>query len=664
MSNLVVMGRRAVQGLLALALAGVLTACGGGSNAGTSVFTPGDSASSPAKPTATANDLVVVLDKSSITNIDTGGVTVTATAVDANRNVVSGVGVSFSVDRGIATPAGTVTDTSGQLKAVVTLGNSTTNGKVTITVVSGSITRSVSFDVVDPPASATTPTAARITVALDRSNVGNAGGTPVNVTVTAVTATNNVLAGIPVTLAIDNNGTITSGGSTNASGVVTAVATIGADKSNRLITITATSGTLVQTASFQVTGAQLQGQAVPSVLTAGSTGNQVQYTLTDVNKNPMPGVAISVSGPGVPTATGVTDINGAYPYTYTAPATAGAILITATAGGAKSETTVTVPSSTSSVPDATPAVSSATLSAAPNVVAVNSTGTANLAAISALFLGANNAPVKNVRVRFDLNGDSNSIGGTLGSGTSIVYSDANGNVATTYSPGTRSSPVNGVTIRACWSLTDFAAGACPNQALTTLTVVSEPVSITIGENETVGFSNNNLNLVKSFGLLVVNTAGNPQANVQITPSIDLISYNKGFYTWDAANSIWVQTITATCLNEDLNRNGAIDSGEDINGNAQLDPRKSDVSISMSGSTVTDANGSAILVIQYLKDKATWVNYRITAAAGGVLSPPAYSPSPTAVATLPADATSIVTHVPAPAYRISPYGQSTSCTDSN
>lgn len=656
--------------MLTLVVAVSVAACGGGGgSAGSPVLGSSDAASggnSGSGSTATAADLVVVLDKTTVTNIDTTGVNVTVTAIDANRNPVSGVGIAFSVDRGIITPGGTTTDAAGQQKAVVTLGSTTQNGKVTITMVSGSLTRSVSFDVVDPPASATTPTAARITIALDRTNVGNSGAQPVAVTVTAVTASNNVLQGIPVTLSIDNNGTITPGGTTDAQGVVAATATIGADKSNRLITITATSGTLVQQAVFQVTGAQLQAQAVPQVPSPGSGGNQVQYTLTDVNKNPMAGVAYSVSGPGLTpaTATGTTDINGAFTYTYTAPTAAQSVNVTASAGGANSTVTVTIPSSSSVVPDASPAVTSATLSASPNVVAVNSSGTSNLSAVSALFLGANNVPVKNVRVRFDLNGDTNSIGGTLGSGTSIVYSDANGNVTTNYMPGTRSSPTNGVTIRACWALTDFAAGTCPNQATTTLTVVSEPVSITIGQNETVSFANSNLNLVKSFGLLVVDTAGNPKANVQVTPSIDLVSYNKGFYTWNAVKNIWVQTITAVCANEDLNRNGAIDGSEDVNHNGQLDPRKSDVSISMFGSTVTDANGTAILQIQYLKDKATWVNYRITAAAGGVLSPPAYFPGPLSIATLPADASSITTEVPPPAYVVSPYGQSANCTDSN
>ena len=106
---------------------------------------------------------------------------------------------------------------------------------------------------------------------------------------------------------------------------------------------------------------------------------------------------------------------------------------------------------------------SASLAASPSVVPVNTGSTSNRSELRALFLGAGNAPVKNVRVRFDLAGDANSIGGSLTSGTNVVYSDANGVATTAYVPGSRFSPTDGLTVRACWSANDFAgAGTCPN----------------------------------------------------------------------------------------------------------------------------------------------------------------------------------------------------------
>jgi hypothetical protein len=68
-----------------------------------------------------------------------------------------------------------------------------------------------------------------------------------------------------------------------------------------------------------------------------------------------------------------------------------------------------------------------------------------------------------------------------------VYSDANGEATADYIAGTRSSPTNGVKIRACYGLTDadLAGGACPNSVPSTLTVASQPLSVTLGDNNTL-----------------------------------------------------------------------------------------------------------------------------------------------------------------------------------
>jgi hypothetical protein len=92
-------------------------------------------------------------------------------------------------------------------------------------------------------------------------------------------------------------------------------------------------------------------------------------------------------------------------------------------------------------------------------------------------LTAGNVPVKNVRVRFDLAGDANSIGGSFSTGSNTLFSDANGVVSTAYLPGSRSSPTDGVTVRACYGKTDSdpALLNCTSNAIVKLTVVSEPL---------------------------------------------------------------------------------------------------------------------------------------------------------------------------------------------
>lgn len=759
-----------LKAVTGLALASLLGACGGGGgSSGDSIFDNGNTGTGGTTPTAA--DLVVVLDKPSISNSTTDTVNLTVTAVNSSNAVVGNVPVSFGVDNGgVITPGGTKTDaTTGKVTAAVQIGSDRTNRTLTVTIASGSLSKKVSFNVVDSltggsvagismkldkssipkdgsqtitltattidagnsavggapltftvtdvagsagavvntggrtTSDATTgilmatislgsnqttrtiavtassgtvsrtvtfdvveplvvaPTANSLSMLLDKSSVGNSGSEVVNVTVTAVGASGNVVAGIPVAFSVTNNATIAVGStSTDAQGVVTAQVKIGDDRSNRRITVTATSGTLTRSASFMVTGAKLQATALPASPDPSTSGNKVEFRLTDPNLNAMVDMPYTVTAPGLPTQTGVTNANGSFDYVYTAPATPGTIDITATAGGVSLTQTVTVRSPSTTPPSPTVAVVSQSLSASPNVVSVNTSETSNRSEIRALFLGANNVPVKNVRVLFDLNGDTNSVGGTLSSGTGLIYSDANGAATTSYSPANRSSPVNGVTIRACYGDTDAIARSCVNTILTTLTVVSEPLSISIGTDNTLADGASGLTYVKSYVLLVVDAAGNPKADVQITPSLDLTHYYKGFYVWNSVAAAWIQHyyadavdtvgVAPSCLAEDLNKNGSIDAGDDKNGNAQLDPRKSDASIYMSGSTKTDSSGTAVLKIEYPKSVAGWAGFRITASASGVLSPPAYY-----TGILPVSATAIKTETPPPSFVTSPYG---------
>ncbi len=505
-----------------------------------------------------------------------------------------------------------------------------------------------------------TITVSDLSMTVDKTSITNSGSDTVVTTVTAVDANRAVVANVPVSFSVNNGATITVlNSSTDATGKAVANVQIGADKSNRLVTVTATSGSLSRTATFQVTGAGLDASAVPTTPTAGSAGNTVQYRLRDVNNNAIANAPIAVTAPGLTAASGTTDANGAFTFTYTAPTTPGPIDISATAGGVTTVATVTVPSTTSTIPAATTIVASSAVSANPTVLNVNSSGAAtNRAEIRSLFLGANNAPIKNVRVRFDMDGDVNSIGGTISSGSALVYTDSAGVATTSYYPASRPSPTNGVTIRACWDYADFAATACPNKLTTTLTVVSDPLSISIGTDNTLAEGSSKLTYIKRFVVLVVDAAGNPKPDVQITPSLDLTSYMKGAYSvngaaWTAYHILdGVPTAgkSELCLNEDLNRNGSIDSGDDKNLNGQLDPRKSDASVSFEGATKTDSSGTAVIKLEYPKSVATWVNYSVTVSAFGVLSPPAaYN------GTLSALATDFTSATVSPAFQTSPYG---------
>lgn len=664
-----------------------VAACGGGGgSAGTPTLGPGSGASSPPSSQPAVADLVIVLNKPTMSNSGADSITATVTSIDANRVAIGGVPVVFTVNaNAVITPDGTSTSsTTGELTAKVTQGADSTARSVTITATSGSLSRTVTFNVVQNTVP-TDPQAASLSLTLSAPNIDNSGGRTIVATATAVDANRNALPGIPVQLSVSDPSAfvnVPNGNLTNDNGQVTGTVNIGQDRTNRTIVVTATSGALSRTSAFDVTGTQfIQASAVPSVVNAGAAGT-VQYTLADVNGNPMPGVPITVTGSNLTTQSGVTSQNGGFVYQYTAPNTPGvALSIQASAGGIQSTVNVTVPGGSTVVPGSVLPISK-TFNLSANVVSVNTGSTTNQVAASAIFRDGSNAPVRNVRVLFDVVGDNGT--GRVGSGNNAVLSDASGTASTTYQPGSVSSPTNGVTVRACWKTTDFLStetvANCPaaNLLTTTLTIVSNPVSISIGTDNTIESGASGLTYIKRYVVLVVDSAGNPKSDVQITPSVDLGGYGKGEYTYfEAPRNSWVRTFVTTCATEDLNRNGVIDTGEDVNSNQQLDPRKSDVAITLVGSTKTDANGVALLQLEYPKNIASWVKYKITVSAAGVLSPPAYFPLGTPVSLpsslsadlstydwLPVDAGALATKTPPPAFVVSPYGTNFSCTSTN
>lgn len=501
------------------------------------------------------------------------------------------------------------------------------------------------------------PVAADLSLVLSSTSVRNTGADRITATVTAVDASRNALPGIPIAIAVDNDAlVVTSGSETDASGSVTGDVSIGANKANRLITVTATSGDLVRSAVFQVVGARLDSTLLPAVVSPGDAGT-VQFRLVDAASNAMVGQEITVSGSGLTPFSGTTGTNGELAYSYTAPAQTGNLSINAAAGGTTNTATVIVQAvGTIPVVDAgrTP-VRSASVSANPSVVSVNASGTTNRTELRALFVSDGNAPVANVRVRFDLNGDRNSIGGTIATGTNVLYSDANGVATSAYVPGSRSSPTDGVTVRACWDYGDFAEGACPNEALTTLTVNAEPLSVTIGTNNVIESGADGLTYIKKFVVLVVDSAGQAKPDVEISPSIDLTHFYKGYYVpqWTLA------LVSPACPNEDVNRNAVLEAGEDLNSNGQLDPRKSDVAITVVGSNRTNESGVVIVQIEYPKNVATWVDYKILVAASGIAGSEGR-------ATFSGQLTAAVTEfsgTASPSFQFSPYGRSnTDCHD--
>lgn len=632
------------------------------------------------------SDLILALSSPTIVNTGAETVTATVTALDAKRNVLPNTGVTISVDNGgTAAPSGTVTNANGVITAQVGIGGLSTNRTIVVTAVSGGLTRTANLTVTDTR-NTSGPVAADLSLSLSASSLPNTGTSTLRATVAAVDSNRNALAGIPVTVKVDQSAVANvSGTVTNASGVVTADIGIGADRSNRLVTVTATSGGITRTASFRVIGAKLTAAFSPIVNTS-STGNQIEFTLVDVNDVAMPDQVVSLTSPQLGSASGLTDARGKFVYTYTAPAAAGNLVVTASSAGyaLPEDIRITVQAAGSgSVPVGVGPVESASLTPSPSVVSINAdASTDNQVQLRALFVKSGNTPIANVRVRFDLADNTNNSDGTVSwVGGNYAYTNANGVATGTFRAGTRSSPTNGVTVRACYALNDwdFATNPCPNQVTNTITVASEALSVNIRTNELIKSGAANLTYIKEFVVMVVDAAGQAKPDVQITPSVDLTGFYKGFYFWNGdawqqqltlastenyswSGTAWTRglvTAQPVCPNDDVNRNGIRETGEDLNNNGEIDPRKADVAIKMVGSSKTDANGLAIVQIEYGRSLGTWVDFVITVTASGVSGTEArarYVGNLYGLGNLPVPGAAVNDENVFPAFGISPYGR--------
>lgn len=629
-----------------------------------------------------AADFALLTDKPSIINNGTDSAVLTVVAVDANRNVVSGAAVSVSVGQnGIFTPAGTskLTNSAGIFTGTITAGSDKTLRTIVIQVTVSGIVKQTTLDVVLPPTptpttppttTTTTPPPGPVVVPvtdivlfMDKTSINNSGTDKAQLTVIALDVNRNVVSGATVKVTTDQNSVFipTSGSTTDIQGTYLGNVLIGSDKSNRTITITVTINAIVKRTSVQVTGSKLTLQAQPSTLAPSQTGT-ISALLQDSSLNPIGGITITLSGtvPGVTGQTMVTDISGQASRSFTAPSTTGTFTIGASGSGVTAATYQVQVVTAGVVPPAViPAGVVPSLSASPNVLSVNAVGsTTNRSTLRFLFLDSLGNPVTNVRVRFDdLTTGLAVIGSSITSGTQTLTTDGSGVVSAQYIAGQNSSPTNGVKIEACYSATDpVPPKPCPAaQAVdVTLTVAGAALAVSIGDDN--GLVAVNGTYIKRFAITVADSAGKAVANAPVDISLDLTHYGKAAI-WaipplssvppalDMDNIAFTFTDTSTppvtytytwCQNEDFNRNGVVDpepvgpnwptgtenrdGSVDINSQATLQPRRSDMIISYDNPlvTTTDANGLLIIKVQYSQRYGGWLAYtvRVTANVAG------------------------------------------------
>jgi hypothetical protein len=294
------------------------------------------------------------------------------------------------------------------------------------------------------------------------------------------------------------------------------------------------------------------------------------------------------------------------------------------------------------------------LQASPGAVAPNQAGsTANQATLQATVRDVNGNPVAGSVVNFTALSDLSN--GTISPGSGVT--DSNGMVSVQFIPGALATASNGVQIQAIVQGSGVSG-------TTFLTVSGQALFISIGRGALLGQTTDPV-YKKEFSVYVTDANGAAVPNKTVTLSVWPDQYGKGAYAIGPSPSggatLWVQGVTATCANEDVNRNGILDStplNEDVNGNGKLDPGLPVVVTP--ASVTTDSGGFATFYLQYGKNFATWLNTTITAraTAGGTESVQTQAWPTEALA---ADITTVTAMPP---FVTSPFGVANSCSNPN
>ena len=492
---------------------------------------------------------------------------------------------------------------------------------------------------------------------LDKTSVLNTGSDKSVLTVMVLDKNRNVVSGIPVTVAVDSGGVFAASGSTtDAAGKVAGNITIGGDKGNRTINATIAVNGIVKVASILVTGSQIVVTPVPATPSPGQSV-VLNIATSDSAGAAIQNASVTLGGTAGASAVLTTDLAGTKLATFTAPSTAGTYTVVVTGLGISTTKNIqVVVAGGAGIPVAIGPVSSASLSPQPTSISANAAGaTTNRSKLSAKFLTTGNTGLQNMRVRFEILPPALGAGEAISTGDAVVYSDASGTAEADYIAGTRSSPTNGVSVRACYKATDFTSATdCPSQVTATLTVAGTPLSISISDDNKMAKGLGNIAYVKQFLIQVNDAAGVAVKDAIITASVDITHYGKG--AWNrtyplglVAPSIANPSLAAAldgttgtlfkaipsestapgilagftppryfnvwCANEDKNRNGSLDSLEDTNGDGVLQPRKAEIIVSYVSGNKTDANGQMLVQISYGQNMGGWLAYTLRATTG-------------------------------------------------
>lgn len=568
------------------------------------------------------------------------GVKITAFVKDSGNSLVQLAPVTFSSTKGALIVDSTDTGSTGTATATLTTGGDAANQPVTVTVTSCGKTGRV--DLVETGTTAAVTGAQVVgsgasttyTVALTDSSAEPIA----NETVTLTSALGNAIT--PASRVTDSNGlaVFTYTGTNGGNDTLTGSASLLNASSTYAVSIAASSLSFESPAentnipfgtSQPITVKYVQGGAPVSgaTVTFSSTRGTFDSTTATTNGSGTATVNLSSIGSG-----------GA----------GGAIIAATVAGGG--------PSATRGVQFVAVTPSKISIQASPTTIAPSGQST-----VTAIVRDASDNLVANKTVLFTLKDTTN---GTLSAPSGVT--DSTGSVSVVYTATNVASSKNGVEVSA-----KVQGTTVKTSSPAFITVGGQALRITLGTgNEIIRLDETRYQL--PYAVLVTDSAGNAVPGATFRLSIESLAYQKGAYSFDTVAGSWGPgwTIPASdprfnsgdrfpfgCQNEDVDRDGVLDPEEDYNKNGRLEPGSV---VSAPASIPLDSTGSAQFLLTYPKDRANWVEVRLT----GIASVGGTETTASAEFILPAAADDLTDASTRPPGDPSPYGVSSTCKNDN
>ena len=624
-----------------------LAACGGGGGS------PG-AVSGSANSSSSVGAISLTFSATELKSAGTAGseITVTALVKSSSNTAMPNVPVSFTADSGALAVQGTVSDANGRATALLSTSGDRTNRRITVSVSAGGTTASGSVDVVGTT----------VTVA---GAAAISAGSSTDFTISVKDSAGAPVANVPVSISSQKGNPISvkssNGGSanaplTNSQGQVVVTVT-GAQSGADVLTISSqgvqtTSSVTINAAKLTVSTVDAAGTPVTSAATTTScTRILAHYEVSGVPQNGTVNLSTSrgslYSDSTCLTAlssSSVALVGGDSQPTYLKSDNAGVATVSAAVVGG--------PSAQTNIEYIAALTSSATISlqAEPAIIGGNTgTGTSEQSTLTAIVRDgtAKNNLVKNAVVSFTLLSDPSA--GSL-STPATVTTGSNGTASVTFVAGTATTPKDGVVVQASIQGTSTSA-------TTTLTVSKKSLFISAGTGNTLG-TPTNATYELDYTVFVTDASGNPVQNVVVTASVIPTRYRKGSYSYDDTTAkAWVGNVIDTCSNEDINLDGVLEAGEDYNGDGILEPG---IPLTITPSATTDATGLAKIALIYPRDRANWVEAKISLRGSVAGTESTYQIAPFF---LPILATDLTDKNVSPPGAISPYGTN-SCNIAN